>query len=369
MINVATLIIAIAVPLSIGISIYLSTIKNTNKRANSILAILLLLASGMLSVKALASYHVITNIWWLSFVDINIFLFGPLSFVYLKRLINFSEKPFSLAVSHYIPAITHLIFSLVLLQLSEESLINLNRSGQFTTVFFFIEVLAILYNIYYWSLCRKEISIYLEQEKKQLSFIQPIGHFLRVMFYMISALLLIWMVNMVSSSFFKYPIPFFSYNFIWIGISIIVYIIAGFALFQPTVFRIAPTLESKSSDKKRLSDFEIEQLEKKLNTLIVKEKIHLEQTLTLSSLASMLKASSNNVSWFLNNVYQTSFYDYINELRVREFIKKIENNEHKKQTLLALSMEVGFNSKSTFNKAFKTIVKVTPSNYIKRMSA
>ena len=64
-----------------------------------------------------------------------------------------------------------------------------------------------------------------------------------------------------------------------------------------------------------------------------------------------------------------TFYDFINHYRVKEFVKKVENQEHLKHTILALSMDVGFNSKSTFNKAFKDTMQDTPSNYIKKHRA
>jgi len=80
-----------------------------------------------------------------------------------------------------------------------------------------------------------------------------------------------------------------------------------------------------------------------------------------------LGTSTNDLSWLLNNVYQSNFYDYINQHRIAAFLEKIKEKEHKRHTLLFLSMEVGFNSKSTFNKAFKTILQDTPSNYIKKI--
>jgi AraC-like DNA-binding protein len=71
----------------------------------------------------------------------------------------------------------------------------------------------------------------------------------------------------------------------------------------------------------------------------------------------------------LNNVYKTTIYEFINNFRIKEFVKNIADNKHLNHTILALSMDVGFNSKSTFNKAFKTVMKDTPSNFIKKRTA
>jgi AraC-like DNA-binding protein len=99
------------------------------------------------------------------------------------------------------------------------------------------------------------------------------------------------------------------------------------------------------------------------------ERVFMENELTLSDVAKQLKTSTNNISWVLNTVYDTTFYDFINGYRVKEFIQKVENKEHLSRTILALSMESGFNSKSTFNKAFKILMKDTPSNFIKNHRA
>jgi AraC-like DNA-binding protein len=102
---------------------------------------------------------------------------------------------------------------------------------------------------------------------------------------------------------------------------------------------------------------------------MINERVFLKSDLTLRDVAKMLKTSTNNISWMLNSVYKSTFYDFINGHRVHEFVRKIENKEHLRHTILALSMDVGFNSKSTFNKAFKLNMNETPSNYIKNLFA
>lgn len=101
---------------------------------------------------------------------------------------------------------------------------------------------------------------------------------------------------------------------------------------------------------------------------MINEKVYFNHKLTLVDLAKRLNTSTNNVSWLLNNIHKCTFYDYINTYRVKAFVEKIHNGEHHHHTLLALSMDSGFNSKSTFNKAFKAVINDTPSNYIKKLN-
>ena len=96
--------------------------------------------------------------------------------------------------------------------------------------------------------------------------------------------------------------------------------------------------------------------------------VYLIPELCLALLADYLRTSSNNLFWYLNNVENKTFYKFINEYRVNAFLNKAENNEHHSKTLLAMAFEVGFNTKSTFNKSFRSIINDTPTNYIKNMS-
>jgi AraC-like DNA-binding protein len=154
-----------------------------------------------------------------------------------------------------------------------------------------------------------------------------------------------------------------------VAIPVFIYVIGYFSLKQPELFRIKEETEKNTFKKKRLPEPEALLLQKKLDSLMVNEKIFLQNDLTLADVSEMLQTSTNNVSWLLNQVYKTTFYDFINRYRVHEFVKKVENKEHLKHTILALSMDVGFNSKSTFNKAFKETMRDTPSNYIKKHRA
>ena len=95
------------------------------------------------------------------------------------------------------------------------------------------------------------------------------------------------------------------------------------------------------------------------------EELFKESDLSLKALAEKLNTSSNNLSWLLNQIYQQSFYDYINMLRVKDVLKSIDSGLHIKHTLISLAYDSGFNSKSTFNKAFKNVTSQTPSVYIK----
>jgi len=67
------------------------------------------------------------------------------------------------------------------------------------------------------------------------------------------------------------------------------------------------------------------------------------------------------LSQIINESKNINFYDYVNSYRISEAKDLLSSNCDK--TILEILYEVGFNSKSAFNTAFKKFTSVTPSKY------
>ncbi len=101
---------------------------------------------------------------------------------------------------------------------------------------------------------------------------------------------------------------------------------------------------------------------KELLDLMTKEKPYLNPKLTLAELAQSLSIPTNHLSQIINQYEQVNFHDFVNTYRVEEFIQNVQND--KGFSLLGHAFDSGFNSKSTFNAAFKKCKSLTPSQYI-----
>ncbi|MDB4291900.1 AraC family transcriptional regulator [Maribacter sp.] len=312
------------------------------------------------------------EIWVLqriTLLETFIFVFGPLGYIYLKRLLEKDQEKFKLPWFHYLPALFYLSYLVFINTYSSQEFEQHYISGDFGTPFFIAELSALLFNLYYWYLNVQFFLKVLKKEKEQLSFSQTAITFVRVILISIGIILLAWSVSFCSTYFFRFALPLVNYNFVWIAIPVLIYVVGYFALKQPEIFRISVTdKKPKSAVKPALDGRLIQQLRDGLTELMQKEKVYLNNELTLVELSKQLNTSTNKLSWFLNTVHQSNFYDYVNEHRVKAFVAKLEQNEHKVKTLFSLSLEVGFNSKSTFNKAFKANFNETPSSYIKKLA-
>jgi AraC-like DNA-binding protein len=102
----------------------------------------------------------------------------------------------------------------------------------------------------------------------------------------------------------------------------------------------------------------------KLSDLMDKKKPYLNPTITLKELSTELSIPARYLSQTINEHMQSNFYDYIAKYRIEE-AKRILSDTSSNKTVLEILYEVGFNSKSSFNTAFKKYTGVTPSRFKK----
>ena len=93
---------------------------------------------------------------------------------------------------------------------------------------------------------------------------------------------------------------------------------------------------------------------------------YLDNDIKLSTLAERVGTSPQLVSQYLNHVLGVSFFDYVNGFRVGAVEKRLQDPATEDMTLVELALACGFNSKSTFNAAFKRIHGVAPSVWRKQ---
>lgn len=105
-----------------------------------------------------------------------------------------------------------------------------------------------------------------------------------------------------------------------------------------------------------------------ITTFMKNEKPYLKSDLTLFQLAKMLNTNSSYLSVLINKDFNSSFVSFINTYRIIDAKKTLIDSNYKDYTIEAISEEVGFNSKSAFNRAFKKITQQTPSEYRKEQN-
>lgn len=115
----------------------------------------------------------------------------------------------------------------------------------------------------------------------------------------------------------------------------------------------------------RMSEAECKELHDRLVAYVEKEKPYINPDLKMGELAAALHTSSHSLSYLLNQYLNQSYYDFINEYRVAQFKKMVEDNDYSRYTLTALAELCGFSSRASFFRSFKKSTGVTPNEYIR----
>lgn len=100
-----------------------------------------------------------------------------------------------------------------------------------------------------------------------------------------------------------------------------------------------------------------------LKQLMLDTKPYLNQHLKLYDLAKLTDTQPHVLSDQINQEMKMNFYEFVNQYRVEEFKQRILSPEYKHLTFLAIALDVGFNSKASFNRIFKKHTGMTPSQF------
>ena len=142
------------------------------------------------------------------------------------------------------------------------------------------------------------------------------------------------------------------------------------ALGQPVIFGdpLVPNSRNKY-EKILLSSAQKKEYRKRLIAFMQQYKPYLRSDLNLHELSEMVHIPAHHLSQLLNMDLHQNFYDFINSYRIEECIRLLQQQDLKKKTILEILYETGFNSKSVFNKAFKKVTGMTPTEFRNRKTS
>ncbi len=138
-------------------------------------------------------------------------------------------------------------------------------------------------------------------------------------------------------------------------------------IFTEQIDENVQIVEPKSQGEYKRSGLKAEDAERyhiQLIRLMETEKPYLEPKLTLSSLADEMGMSANHLSQVINQCEGKNFFDFVNSYRVDEYKQRSVDPAYQNFSILAIALDSGFNSKSSFNQVFKKFTGKTPSQYL-----
>jgi len=305
------------------------------------------------------------------------FTYGPLLWLYVKFMTNPDRKFNWLELLHFIPFIGFFTVSVIF---RSEPLVKDLRG-------FFIPdklmALRIVYSVtfflsitLYSTLSFIEIRRHQENLKNLVSFTsQKITlnwlKILSISFYVVFFILFILGgLNMIANI-----IPFDPYFVIFGFIALFSGVYSFYGIKQPVifgeVFQVGKIIERKETEKYSRSGLKDTQAEKYLGKLLSymeTNKPFLDGDLTIHDLSAKTGIARHHITQVLNEKYKRNFFTFINEYRVKEVMQRFSDPKFNNYTILAIAMDSGFNSKTTFNSIFKGQTGQTPSEYREKLT-
>jgi len=346
-------------------------VKRGNRIANRFLAaFVLVIAVGVAGATMATDRFIVQYPHLLKIQDPFILLGAPLLYLYVRTLIKGRAGSSRKDLLHFLPAALSFVYLLPFyFQSSRAKLFSVASYYDYWARWSYIKSTAlILQFVIYLSLIAWMLVSYSRKLKRQTSPAEA-SVLLQVRF-LLATLTVIWVFGSLK---FVITTMFPAYNtetvdmLIPASLSVFVYAMGYLGLRRPEVLTgveeapPAPRRYEKSTLTLERSDIYRQRLLELMNT----EKPYLDGGLTLQKLAKALAVSPHHLSQTINEQLNQSFFDFINAYRIEEAKRLLADPAKRHYSILAVSEEVGFNSKSAFNTAFKRHANTTPSEFRK----
>ncbi|WP_422859060.1 helix-turn-helix domain-containing protein [Flagellimonas sp. S174] len=363
-------IVGITTFISLFLAFFLVTVKTKNRLSNRLFAFFLVLIVIDLSSFLFGSQsESVSNLGLLR--NLAVFLQPPTLYLYILSacFVDFKLQP-----KHALHLVPFILVNLVFfprfyLQSQEEKLLFLQdfRSTfeiQFNHIFFHIQVTA--YLVACFLVLKKVKRLYLENYA---------GANIKSYYWLfqLTIAISVFYALALAKNVFKFSVFDTFSEGIRIGLFVLQFIIICWYLFKalnhPDLFRnlnsrlqlveVLLSEQKKEDDNQSKGQDELLRLKKYMS----EEKPFLNPALTIQTLSDEIGIPARELSILINHKMGQHFFDFINSYRIQSAVDILKDPSKKKVTILEILYEVGFNSKSSFNTAFKKHTGSTPTSY------
>lgn len=393
MISYVNILHIIPVLISLFFGVFLLTFKSNNNKANKILGVFMLLLSLLLFSNFfyyIRLYSVVVYVRYY-FVMPIVLCVAPALLLYIEALtvegFEFTKKKFR----HFYPAILILILNLLLYgSLSNDDKYKFVVNGHlldFTKESFHIRAVYAIKNfsdiVYYVQIVVYIILMIILFKRHKNNIEKYFSYKEKISLNWLK----IFIITFVFLSILDIFEDIFSLQLreYWeiidaVEIILYVYFLGYFGIKQTVIYAAqSPILYKKLNPVQKnvafndhenkyvascLSETQKNDIITGINSLMERDKLFLNSKLTIDVFANKLKTNKKYLSQTINEKYNKNFYSFVNEYRIKEAKKLLNNTEYKNLSIEGIAATVGFNSKSSFNSAFKKITGLTPSSYV-----
>ncbi|HNX56892.1 MAG TPA: helix-turn-helix domain-containing protein [Prolixibacteraceae bacterium] len=313
--------------------------------------------------------------------DPFVLLYGPLVYLYVLSLIH-RRIPRNFWL-HGIPFLLYLISVIPFYSLSANEKIRfvdeIFLNNDLPAKVLFIQVLRLTHISVYIFFGYREVLNYERRIRDSFSDIEKIS------LDKAAQTLLLFLIGTLISIVIYVSEGFFSLNFvltnnlIGLFLSLIIYLLAFSTWNKQSISEVSAIVdkeigaipeETVIKPKVRttyfLTDEQYLTYSQLLEEVLGKDKLFLDNELTLATLSDRMNLQPYLVSELINRFGGEPFFDFINRYRISEVKRRLTDPAYNSFSILGIAFDCGFNSKSSFNTAFKKFTGKTPSEFRSR---
>lgn len=317
---------------------------------------------------------------------------GPVLYLYVKALTNFNYNITKKDWLHFIPGVLYLVWCIIVvlvdkLVLKHYYLMDGDTDPDFDAWYQWLQKISticyLVLSVQYYRQYKQYV--FFESSFTELASLKWLRNFL-IAFILLTALPLLSDVISLVPALQKVNGYITSWYY-FLAFAVVVYYIAinGYNAvniplhrlhfkpelllqYMPVKLLQAPEVtedavyEEVTTSKQE--DVQLETWKQKVTDIIEQEQLYNEPELTLSVLAKKMNTNTSVLSRVINQGFKTSFNDFVNDYRVTAVKEKLKAGEQQTQTLLGIAFDCGFNSKATFNRAFKKATGLSPKEWM-----
>jgi AraC-like DNA-binding protein len=346
--------------------------KKNKTKADIILGIWLVVLAVQLIIPFL--YLANFNIYYkYAGIEIVFFVFHPVFlYLYIKLMIG------------KIPTLKNIIYTVIPIIISEIAALSFfiypaaRRLDFFKgkillpSVFYPFLIFMIFYFYFYAALSYKELKVYKNTVLQVYSYRENVDLlWLRRLVLLFSFIIMVVFPVGIVSYFYFHSIVFADY-FFYLALVVFIFFLGFWGYQQGEVFSLnGGTMipNGKANNKTPALSMETKVLFKEkaieLKQVMISSKPYLNPKLTIHDLAQSVQMPPHQLSKIIYFEFRCNFFEFVNSYRIQEFKDKAFSKEFRNLTILAIALECGFNSKSSFNRIFKDSTGITPGDFLK----
>lgn len=311
----------------------------------------------------------------------QVLLIGPVVYFYTKNLLNTNFKLSKKDYIHFIPALLYAFYSLIVFITDkfildefyfyadgrDKDLANWYQITGLISMAFYL-VLSLRYYFNYRKLLFDKVSY------ADTLLFKWIRNFMIAFLSILILRVLFFILNPEWGNFGNQFWHYIAFSSIFYYIAVTGY---GHVIKQTTLrnekLKVINVFDDENSILKRDSKInptepDILKWKDKLSSLMIQKKMFENPRLTLSDVADELGTTTKTISSVVNSGFNMNFNDFVNHYRIEAVKDMLDKGEQSTSTLLGIALDCGFNSKATFNRAFKKSTSISPKVYLENLT-